>query len=266
MGSTLTGRVAVVTGGARGIGAATAVALARRGVATALLVRDAAGAAGTVTAVRAAGGVCEAFEADVASYQAVSRAIEAVRARFERVDILINNAGMIDPIGLLGDTDPDAWARAVSVNLVGAYNAIRASAAALLASPSAAIVNVSSGAAHNPREGWSAYCSAKAGLLMLTRSVAHEYAARGLAVYGLQPGLVDTGMQVRIRASGVNEISQVPREQLAPPEQSAECIAWLADERPADLIGQDLSIRDAALHERLQASQMNRAPQKREAR
>ena len=246
-------KVGLVTGAARGIGAATAVALAQRGITPVLLVRDPDRAAEAVASVRATGRDCEVVAADVADAGEVRRAIDQTQDRFGRLDILVNNAGVVDPIGRIGDTDPDDWARSLSVNLLGAYHCIHAALPALLKGPAATIVNVSSGAAHAPREGWSAYCSSKAGLAMLTRAVALEYAADGLAVYGLQPGVVDTDMQVRIRASGINEVSRIPREQLAPAGLSARWIAWLADRRPQDLIGQDLSVRDAGLAARIEA-------------
>jgi len=117
------------------------------------------------------------------------------------------------------------------------------------------LVNISSGAAHSPREGWSAYCAAKAALAMLTRATALEYAARGLRCYGFQPGVVDTDMQVAIRASGMNEISRLRREQLATPAVPARWVTWLAAERPADLDGKDFSVNDASLRSRVEAWQ-----------
>ena len=81
---------------------------------------------------------------------------------------------------------------------------------------------------------------------MLTRSIAKEYGDKGVLAYSLQPGLVDTEMQGRIRRAGINEISRIPREQLDPPERSANVIAWLAAERPADLAGQDLHVSHPA--------------------
>ena len=165
---------------------------------------------------------------------------------------MINNAGQIEPQAPLAQTDPAAWAQAVSVNLVGPYNVIRAALPELLRR-AGAIVNVSTGAAHPPRDGWSAYCSSKAGLYMLSRSVLNEYGKQGLSVYSLQPGLVDTDMQARIRDMGVNEISRIPQEKLAPPELSAGVIAWLADTLPRDLMGSDLSVNEPTLIQRANA-------------
>lgn len=245
----LPSRTAFVTGASRGIGASTAVALAGRGIAPVLAVRDPAAAAATADSVRALGVTCLVLACDVADVASTRAAINEAVATWGRLDIVINNAGQIDPIGLLADTDPGGWARSIAVNLTGAYQVIHAAMPALL-SARGTVVNVSTGAAHAPREGWSAYCTAKAGLVMLTRCVALEYAGQGIAAYGLQPGLVDTEMQVRIRGSGMNEISRIPRAELAPPSRAAALIAWLADTRPSDLTGQDLSIRDDALRAR----------------
>lgn len=240
-------RVALVTGAARGIGAATALALARRGIAPILAVRNAAAAQPVADAVGGLGVACRIEVCDITDHAAVNTAVQRVLQDWKRLDIVINNAGQIDPIGHLGETDPAQWAHAINVNLVGAFNVVHACLPALLASPAATVLNVSSGAAHAPREGWSAYCSSKAGLYMLARSIGEEYASRGVAAYSLQPGVVDTGMQVRIRASGMNEISRLPRESLAAPEFSAGIIAWLCDARPAHHRGKDLSVRDEDL-------------------
>jgi NAD(P)-dependent dehydrogenase (short-subunit alcohol dehydrogenase family) len=245
-------RVAFVTGAARGIGAAAALALARRGLTPVLAVRQPEAAEGAAAAVRQAGGACLVVACDVADLASVRSAVARTRDTFGRIDAVINNAGQIEPIGHLADTDPAAWAHTVAVNLTGVYHVLRETLPLLLVARGA-VVNLSSGAAHTPREGWSAYCSSKAALAMLTRSVHQEYGERGVAVYGLQPGVVDTAMQERIRGSGMNEISRIPREKLAPPERSAGVLAWLADTRPADLVGQDLSINDEQLLARAQA-------------
>lgn len=244
-------RVALVTGAARGIGAAAAMALAQRGFLPVLAVRDPAAAADVQASITARGLRALCIRCDVASDDSVQHAIAETLHLVGRLDALVNNAGQIDPIGKLADTDPQAWAAAISVNLVGPYRMARAALPALQASDRGAIVNVSTGAAHQAREGWSAYCSAKAGLAMLTRSIALEYPQ--VATYGLQPGVVDTEMQVRIRASGINEISRIPRANLAAPERPAAFIAWLCAMRPADLVGQDLTVNDQALQQRVGA-------------
>lgn len=247
------GRVAFVTGAARGIGAATALACARRGIAPVLAVRRPEAAAEVAARVRALGSECLVLPCDVTELASVRAAVQQTLATWGRLDCVVNNAGRIDPIGHLHETDPGTWAATLASNLTGAYHVLREALPALLAAQGV-VVNLSTGAAHAPREGWSAYCSSKAGLAMLTRCVAHEYGGRGISAYGLQPGLVDTGMQERIRGSGMNEISRIPQSDLAPPERSAEVIAWLADTRPADLRGQDLSVNDRELMARALAT------------
>ncbi|MDB5947600.1 MAG: hypothetical protein JWQ33_2626 [Ramlibacter sp.] len=244
-------RVAFVTGAARGIGAATALALAQRGITPVLAVRNPEAAAEAAALVRQSGAACLVVACDVAELASVRAAIARVLDSYGRLDVVVNNAGQIEPIGHLADTDPQAWARTVAVNLTGAYHVLHEALPALVAAQGT-VVNLSTGAAHAPREGWSAYCSSKAALAMLTRCVAHEYGPRGVAAYGLQPGLVDTAMQDRIRGSGMNEISRVPREKLAPPSRSAQVVAWLAATRPADLMGQDLTVNDEQLLARVQ--------------
>lgn len=245
-------RVALVTGAARGIGAAAALALARRGFLPVLAVRDLTAATAAITAIESDGWRAACVRCDVSDDVSVREAVAECLRLAGRLDALVNNAGQIDPIGKLGEADPQAWRAAVDVNLVGPYRMAHAALPALARSPHACIVNVSTGAAHAPREGWSAYCSAKAGLAMLTRCLAGEYPQ--VATYGLQPGVVDTEMQVRIRASGINEISRIPRSQLALPERPASFIAWLCATRPADLVGQDLTVNDPALQKRVQES------------
>jgi NAD(P)-dependent dehydrogenase (short-subunit alcohol dehydrogenase family) len=106
------------------------------------------------------------------------------------------------------------------------------------------IINVSSGAAHRPLPGWSAYCAAKAGLAMLTRALAAEYGEQGIRVFGFAPGIVDTDMQATIRASGIGPVAKLPREALSNPREPAEAIAFLASSASSALSGQELDIRN----------------------
>jgi 3-oxoacyl-[acyl-carrier protein] reductase len=239
-------RVAFVTGASRGIGAATALALAKRGIATVLAVRDPKSAESAARDVKALRVRCLVVRCDVADISSVRSAVAASLTEFGRLDIVVNNAGQVEPIGHIADTDPAVWASTIAVNLTGAYNVLHEALPSLVDSKGT-VINLSTGAAHTPREGWSAYCSSKAALAMLTRCVAHEYGARGVVSFGLQPGLVDTGIQELIRGSGMNEISRIPQAQLAPPSRSAEVVAWLADAQPTDLAGQDLTVNDEKL-------------------
>jgi 3-oxoacyl-[acyl-carrier protein] reductase len=228
------------------------LSLAQRGFIPVLAVREPAAASEALASIEAQGLRALCVRCDVTDDASVRESVADCLRLAGRLDALVNNAGQIDPIGTLGETDAQAWAAAISVNLVGPYRMVHAALPALARSDAATIVNISTGAAHAPREGWSAYCSAKAGLAMLTRCLATEYPR--VATYGLQPGVVDTEMQVRIRASGINEISRIPRANLAPPQRPAEFIAWLCATRPGDLVGQDLTVNDQALQQRVQDS------------
>ena len=162
--------VALVTGAARGIGAATAIALARRGISPVLAVRNSDSAREVAAEVRSLGVSCLISDCDVSSYESVRQCITRTLEEFGRLDIVINNAGQVEPQAPIAQSDPAAWAQAISVNLVGPYNVIHAAMPELLRRQGV-IVNLSTGAAHTPRDGWSAYCCSKAGLHMLSRSI-----------------------------------------------------------------------------------------------
>ncbi|SMF83251.1 NADP-dependent 3-hydroxy acid dehydrogenase YdfG [Tistlia consotensis] len=249
--SELDGKVAVVTGGGRGIGAAIAEALAAKGARVVVTARSLGACEDVAAGIRDAGGKAEALACDVSRPAAVEAMLAGTRAAFGPVDILVNNAGVIQPIGLLAECDAEAWLDNVRINLGGAFLAARAVIPAMVERGGGTIVNISSGAAHRPLEGWSAYCAGKAGLAMLTGSLHLEYGRQGIRVFGFGPGTVDTEMQVQIRASGINQISKLPRESLAKVERPAAVVAWLCGKAADDLAGQELSIRDEELLKRV---------------
>lgn len=242
-------RIAFVTGASRGIGAAIAYALARRRIGVVLAVRNLASTTVMASRIAELGVPCSAVECDVSNIGDVRRAVSACIARYGRLDIVVNNAGKIDAIARIADTATDTWQSTIEVNLNGAYFVTRESLPYLEAA-GGAIVNLSSGAADVPREGWSAYCSSKAALAMFSRCTDLEYSAKGVSVYSVQPGMVDTDMHEIVRASGINEVSRIARSKLAPADLSAGFIAWLADTRPDDLKGMELSANDVALRTR----------------
>ena len=247
----LSGKVVIVTGASRGIGAAAAAALAAAGAAVMLAARDAKLSAEVASKIVAAGGKAAALACDVADYAAVEALVAATTQRFGRPDILINNAGVIEPIATIATADPTAWAQNVQINLVGAFNAVRAVLPGMLAAGGGTIVNVSSGAALRPLEGWGAYCAGKAGMAMLTRAIMLEEGAHGIRVFGFQPGTTDTDMQVLIRASGMNIISQIPRGNLTPVAEPARAIVYLCTPDADDLVGAEFSLREESFQKRI---------------
>lgn len=247
----LSGKVVIVTGASRGIGEAAALALGHEGATVVLAARDGAMAGAVAQRIIDAGGCATGCACDVSDYDAVARLVAETIERFGRVDVLVNNAGVIEPIASLLESDPAAWARNIEINLVGAYYAVRAVLPPMVAQGGGTIVNVSSGAAIRPLEGWSAYCSGKAGLHMLTRAIALETGDKGIRVFGFQPGTTDTDMQVLIRASGINQISQIPRGNLTPVAHPATAIVYLCTAAADDLNGKEFSLRDDDFRARL---------------
>lgn len=246
----LKGKSALITGASRGLGEGVARTLAAQGAAVMLLARDGKAIETVAREIVAAGGRAHAMACDVADYAAVERAVAATRRHFGGLDILVNNAGIIEPISEIATSDPVAWADNIRINLVGAYHVVRATLGGMLQG-GGTIVNVSSGAAHRPLEGWSAYCAGKAGLAMVTRSIALETTGRGIRIFGFSPGTIDTEMQVKIRASGMNAVSRIPRGDLSPVEHAVRGLIHLCDASCDDLIGQDVSMRDDAFRRRI---------------
>ena len=248
--NTLDGKVALVTGASRGIGEATAMAFAKAGAAVVLAARSTGDIERIAGEITQTGGRAIAVSCDVSDYSAVSGAVAKAVEQFGRLDFLVNNAGLIDPIAQLADSDPEAWARVIDVNVTGVYNGLRAVIPVMVEQGAGVIVNISSGAATNPLEGWSHYCASKAAVLMLTRSADKEYREHGVRTVGLSPGTVATDMQVKIKASGINPVSQLDPSVHLPPEKAAQAVVWLCTDAASDLSGVDFSLRDDASRQR----------------
>jgi len=240
----LAGKAAIVTGASRGIGEAAAKELAKHGVSVVLAARTIADIERIAKEINASGGTAIACACDVSSYDDVRQVVETCRENFSRLDILVNNAGLIEPIARLADSDPEHWSRIVDINFKGVYYGLRAAIPIMEQQGSGVIVNLSSGAATGAMEGWSHYCSTKAAVLSLTRCAHKEYGDKGIRVVGLSPGTVDTEMQVVIRASGINPVSQMDPSVHKSPQVVARALAWLCTDDAADLAGVDFSMKD----------------------
>jgi len=164
--------------------------------------------------------------------------------RFGRLDVFVGNAGVIDPIGQLADTDPDAWGALIDVNLKGVFHGMHAVLPVMQKQGRGTIITISSGAAHGPVEGWSAYCSSKAGAYMLTRVADKEYRQHGVRVLGLSPGTVATDMQREIKDSGINPVSQLDWSDHIAPEWPAQALVWMCSPAADGFLGDDISLRD----------------------
>ena len=238
------GKVVAITGASRGIGAATARVFADAGARVVLLARSEAEITALATEI---GRDALAIACDVADGPAVAAAIARIAADCGGLDVLIGNAGVIEPIARIGDASPDAWSRAIDINLKGVFYGMRAAIPVMRALGGGTIITVSSGAAHGPMEGWSAYCAAKAGAAMLTRVAHLEEGGNGLRIMGMSPGAVATEMQVKIKASGINPVSQLDPSVHIPADWPARLMLWMCGPGGDDWLGQEVSLRDAAV-------------------
>ena len=235
------GKVVVITGASRGIGAAAAREFARVGASVVVLARSEA----EITALAAEiGPQAMARRCDVADAADVEAALAAVVARFGRLDVMINNAGVIEPIARLADAGVEAFSAAIDINLKGVFHGMRAALPIMKAQGGGTIITVSSGAAVNALEGWGGYCASKAGALMLTRVAHLEEAAHGIRVLGMSPGTVATEMQVKIKASGVNPVSQLDFAVHIPADWPAKCLVWMCGAEADGYLGRDVSLRE----------------------
>ncbi|ULB10842.1 SDR family oxidoreductase [Cereibacter azotoformans] len=241
--ATLQGKVVAITGASRGIGAAAVRVFSEAGARVALLARS----ADEIEALAAeAGHGAFAIRCDVADWEGTRAAIDQVVSTAGRIDVLINNAGVIEPIARMADADPAAWASAIDINLKGVFHGMRA-AVPHMRGKGGTIITVSSGAAQNALEGWSAYCSSKAGAAMLTRCAHLEEAVNRIRIMSLSPGTVATEMQDKIRESGVNPVSRLDPSAHIPADWPARALLWMCGPGADRWLGQEISLRDESI-------------------
>jgi NAD(P)-dependent dehydrogenase (short-subunit alcohol dehydrogenase family) len=231
----VTGRVAVVTGASRGLGAGLAVHFAASGMHLGLCARHKPQLAVRTRPTAQDGHVVSSelpllSAVDVTDHAALERFAAAVVARFGRIDLWINNAGLLGPVGPLAEANPALVARTVEVNVTGVLHGSAVFADHVRSRPGhGALVNITSGAATTPYEGWAVYGATKAAVDQLTRVVALEEAGHGLSAYALAPGLVDTDMQTTVRTSDEAAFPAVDRFRRAAEERRFNSPAWVAE-------------------------------------
>jgi 3-oxoacyl-[acyl-carrier protein] reductase len=234
----LAGRVAVITGGSRGIGAATAGALAERGAAVVVSGRDGDRLQAVVKDLEGRGASALGVVADVARREDADRLVDAAKKRFGRIDVLVNNAGMIRD-GLLVRMRDEDWDRVIEVNLRGAFLLTRAVAKVMMRQKSGRIINVTSAAGAMGNAGQANYSAAKAGLIGLTKASARELAHWSILVNAVAPGLIDTDMAAAVPAEAREALlAQVPLKRIGTVQDVAEVIAFLAGDGAAYITGQ----------------------------
>ena len=234
------GKTVLITGASRGIGASAARVFAEAGANVALVARSEDAIADLTAEL---GNKAIAIPCDVSRYWEVETAVNACVSTFGGLDVLINNAGVIEPISHLSDADPEAWGHVIDINLKGVFHGMRAAMPVMMDNGGGTILTIGSGAAHGPVEAWSHYCSSKAGALMLTRMADKEARDKGIRAISLSPGTVATEMQRELKASGVNPVSQLDPSVHIPADWVARAIAWLAAGNGAAHAGTDVSLR-----------------------
>lgn len=246
----LEGRVALVTGGSRGIGRAIAVALGARGARVVVnYTANEAAAHETVAAVVTAGGTGVIKRFDVADGVAVDAAVKEIVAAEGGLHILVNNAGVAVNALTLGAKDAD-WKRSLDVNLTGTFNCTRAALRPLLKAKDAGrIINITSITAETGSAGQAPYVAAKAAVIGLTKTWAREYASRGITVNAVSPGYIDTDMTATELPPQRREelVRSIPLGRVGKPEDVAAAVAYLASPAASYVTGEVLRVNGGLL-------------------
>lgn len=198
----LQGRVAIITGGGRGIGEAVALQFAQAGAKLVIASRTADELEHVAERCRSLGAECVSCVTDVSDFTAVNRLIDFALQRWNRIDILVNAAGVYGPIGLLQDVDMRDWTTALQTNLMGTVYACHAVLPAMIAQGAGNIINFSGGGATGPLPRFSAYGVSKAAIVRLTETLAQEVSRHGIRVNAVAPGAVDTKLQDEVIKAG----------------------------------------------------------------
>jgi len=235
--------VALVTGGATGIGAATVAALAADKVSVALQYSSSANEAKQISEqLNSKGLKVEIFQADLSQKDCVDKLVAAVKSKLGDIDILINNAGLMTDASIIQMSD-ELWDQALNINLTAAFKLIRACAPSMVSKKWGRIINISSQVALVGSANHAHYAAAKAGLLGLTYSAAKEYGASGVTVNAVLPGRIQTNMIAQRSIGRLDEwLAQTPLNRLGKPEEVAGMINFLASEMASYVTGASINV------------------------
>jgi 3-oxoacyl-[acyl-carrier protein] reductase len=239
----LEGRVAIVTGGSRGIGRAIAVELARSGATVLFTYRSSPdGAQQTLKEIEAAGGSGESVACDVADSAAVDALVAGAVGAHGRLDVLVNNAGVTRD-GLIVRMKPEDFDSVIATNLRGTWNACRAAIRPMLKGRWGRIVNLSSVVARMGNPGQTNYAASKGGIESLTRSLAREVGSRGITVNAVAPGFIDTDLTASLTPEVTEQLrGRIPLGRLGSVEDVARTVRFLASDDAAYITGQVICV------------------------
>ncbi len=238
----LKNKVAVITGGSRGIGRAIALRLAAEGAKVVVTATTKAGADKTADEIRQSGGQAAGFEANVADAKQVEALMKGAVDQFGALHILVNNAGVTRDNLVMRMSDED-WNAVITTNLTGTFNCIRAASKIMMKQRSGKIVNITSIVALMGNKGQANYCAAKAGVIGLTKSVARELASRNIQVNAVAPGFILTDLTAGLpEAAKTAMLQSIPLERVGTPEDVASVVAFLASADSDYITGQVFNV------------------------
>ena len=238
----LTGKVALVTGAAQGIGKAVALLLARHGADIVVSDINLEKAEETAKEIESIGPKAMAIKVNVASLNDVERMVEAVLKKFGKIDILINNAGITRDKLILRMTEED-WDTVLNVNLKGTFNCTKAVVRHMAKQRSGKIVSIASVVGEMGNAGQVNYAASKAGVIGLTKTIAREFAKRGINVNAIAPGYIETPMTEVLSDKVKEELKRlIPMERLGKPDDVAEAVLFLVSEESNYITGQVLNV------------------------
>ena len=240
--STLTGRIALVTGASQGIGRAIALELARQGATVALAARNETKLAGVAAEIVAAGGQAGAFALDVASEESIKTGAKAVLDKYGKVEILVNNAGITRDDLAMKMKRAD-WDDVLATNLTGAFLLTQAVMRPMMKSRWGRIVNITSVVGRTGQTGQVNYAASKAGMIGMTRSLARELASRGITVNAVAPGYIETAMTHVLSEELVKQrLASIPLGRAGSDQDIANAVAFLASDAASYITGHVLDV------------------------
>jgi 3-oxoacyl-[acyl-carrier protein] reductase len=235
-------KIALVTGGSRGIGKAIALRLAMEGAKVVVTATTKAGADKTADEIRQSGGQAAGFETNIADAKQVDALIKSTVDQFGALHILVNNAGVTRDNLVMRMSDED-WNAVIATNLTGTFNCIRAASKIMMKQRSGKIINMTSVVALMGNKGQANYCAAKAGVIGLTKSVARELASRNIQINAVAPGFIATDMTAALpEAAKTAMLQSVPLERMGTPEDVASVVAFLATSDSDYITGQVFNV------------------------